>query len=100
MQKKTSLIDNGFSNRSYYSSKSLRLNFRIKNKIKQSDIILGFAGRYAKQKNIDALLHAFHIVSKKYNNIFLYMVGRDININNKELTTTVNNFKIANKVFL
>ena len=79
--------------------KSLRLNFRIKNKIKQSDIILGFAGRYAKQKNIDALLHAFHIVSKKYNNIFLYMVGRDININNKELTTTVNNFKIANKVF-
>ena len=46
-------------------------------------------------KNIDALLHAFHIVSKKYNNnIFLYMVGRNININNKELTTTVNNFKI------
>ena len=35
-----------------YSSNSLRINFRKKNKIKHSDIILGFAGRYAKQKNI------------------------------------------------
>ena len=98
-KKKSSLIDNGFSKRTYYSSKSLRINFRTKNKIKQSDIILGFAGRYAKQKNIDALLHAFHIVSKKYNNIFLYMAGRDININNRELINIIDNFKLTNKVF-
>ena len=96
---KSNIIDNGYSDKDYYPSRSLRLNFRKKNKIKHSDIILGFAGRYAKQKNIHALLHAFSIMSKKYKNVYLYMVGRDINFHNKELTNIVNNYKIINKVF-
>lgn len=96
---KTSLIDNGYSGTNYYSSNSLRINFRKKNKIKHSDIILGFAGRYAKQKNIESLLHAFSLTCKKYKNLYLYMVGKDINFYNKELNNIVCNFKIADKVF-
>ena len=38
-------------------------------------------------------------MSKKYKNVYLYMVGRDINFHNKELTNIVNNYKIIKKVF-
>ena len=96
---KTSLINNGYSDKNYYSSNSLRSNFRKKNKIKQTDIILGYAGRYAKQKNIESLLHAFSKISKNYENVYLYMVGKDINFKNKELVNTVFDYKIKNKVF-
>ncbi len=96
---KTVLINNGFSDKTYYSSKYLRSNFRKKNKIKRSDIILGFAGRYAKQKNITSLLLAFSKIMKNYKNVYLYMVGKDINHQNKELTNYVFNLKIKNRVF-
>ena len=96
---KTALIYNGYSDKTYYPSKALRSNFRKKNKINKSDIILGYAGRYAKQKNISSLLIAFSKIIKNYNNIYLYMAGKDINLQNKELTTYVNNLDIKNKVF-
>ena len=98
-ENKTVLINNGFSDKTYYLSKYLRSNFRKKNKIKRSDIILGFAGRYAKQKNITPLLLAFSKIMKNYKNVYLYMVGKDINHQNKELTNYVFNLKIKNRVF-
>ena len=96
---KTTLIDNGYSDESYFPSKYLHLNFRKKNKIKKNEIILGFAGRYAKQKNIKSLLLAFSKVIKNHNNLFLYMVGKDINYQNKELADLVLNYKIRSRVF-
>ena len=98
-ENKTVLINNGFSDKTYYLSKYLRSNFRKKNKIKRSDIILGFAGRYAKQKNITSLLLAFSKIMKNYKNVYLYMVGKDIIHQNKELTNYVFNLKIKNRVF-
>ena len=95
---KTVLIYNGFNDKIYYSSRYVRSNFRKKNKIKSSDIILGFAGRYAKQKNITSLLLAFSKIMKNYNNVYLYMVGKDINYQNKELTNYISNLKIKNRV--
>ena len=96
---KTRLIDNGYSEKSYYPTKSLRLNFRKKNKLKKNDIILGFAGRFAKQKNIPSLLLAFSKIAKNYNNIYLFMAGKDINSSNKELNKLAIDLKITNKVF-
>ena len=95
---KSSLVYNGYSDEIYYPSKKLRSNFRISNLIKKSDIIIGYAGRYAKQKNIFSMLYAFSKITKNYNNIYLYMVGRDISSKNKDLITDVNNLNIKNKV--
>ena len=75
---KSSLIENGFSFKTYYPSKKLRINFRKKVNINKDDIILGYAGRYARQKNIPSMLLAFSKIAKINNNIYLYMVGRDI----------------------
>ena len=61
VKNKSILIYNGCNEKNYYSSKYLRSSFRKKNKIKKTDIILGYAGRYAKQKNIQSLLYAFSI---------------------------------------
>jgi len=95
---KTRLIDNGYCEKNYYPSKPLRLNFRKKNKLKKTDIILGFAGRYAKQKNISSLLFAFSKIVKNYNNIYLFMAGKDINSSNQELNKIAFDLKIKNKV--
>ena len=96
---KTSLIENGYSEKTYYPSNSLRLNFRKKNNIKKRNIIFGFAGRYAKQKNIDSLLLAFSKISNDHENIYLYMAGKDINSQNKKLINIVSRLNIKNKVF-
>ena len=44
------------------------------------------------------MLYAFSKITKKYNNIYLYMVGRDISSKNKELITNVEKLNIKNKV--
>ncbi len=95
---KTTLIYNGYSDKTYYPSKYLNLNFRKKCKINKSDIILGFAGRYAKQKNIYSMLLAFSNIIKNFDNIYFYMVGKNINSLNKELYNFVLDLKIKNKV--
>jgi glycosyltransferase involved in cell wall biosynthesis len=96
---KTALINNGFSDKVYFSSKYLRSNFRKKNKIKKNDIILGFAGRYAKQKNINSLLLAFSKIIKNFDNVYLYMAGKDMGVQNKELVDSVTSLKLQNRVF-
>ncbi|MDC3042949.1 glycosyltransferase [Candidatus Pelagibacter sp.] len=95
---KTTLINNGYNDKTYYPSKYLNLNFRKKYKIDKSDIILGFAGRYAKQKNIYSMLLAFSNIIKNFDNIYFYMVGKNINSLNKELYNFVLDLKIKNKV--
>mgnify|MGYP003706679045 FL=1 len=96
---KTSLIYNGYSDKSFFPSKQLSLEFKKKNKINKSDIIFGYAGRYANQKNIPNLLLAFSKIINNYNNVYLYMVGKDINPQNKELTSYTDKLKIKKKVF-
>lgn len=96
---KSNLIENGFSDRDYFPSKKSRLNYRKKNNVNDHDIILGYAGRYARQKNIPSLLNAFSKIIKKYNSLYLHMVGRDINKNNMELENLVKRLGIKKKVF-
>jgi len=97
---KSILIYNGYSEKDYYPSKYLYTTFRKKNKIKKTDIVLGYAGRYAKQKNILSLLYAFSKIIKKHNNVYLYMAGKNINSQNKELVKHIKNLKIKNKIVL
>ena len=66
---KTRLIYNGFGDQEYFPSEKLRLNFRNKYNIKKSEIIIGYAGRYANKKNIFSLLKAFSKIIKKEKNL-------------------------------
>ncbi len=99
-KKKTALIYNGYDNKNYSSSKRIRENFRKKHKIQLNQVVLGYAGRYAKQKNIPSLLSAFSKVNKKYKNIYLFMAGKNINQHNKELSKIIKNLDIEKKVIL
>ena len=99
-KQKTKLILNGYSNKTFFPSDKLRIKFRKKYKIKKSDIVVGYAGRYAKQKNIFSLLEAFSRLIKYEKNTYLYMVGKDISANNKELMKYTQKLKLKNKVFL
>ena len=96
---KSVLIDNGYSFKNYYYSLFLRKKFRKKYKINKKHFLIGFAGRYSKQKNIPSLIMAFSNIVKKYDDVYLYMVGKNINYNNKELVEFVLNLKITDRVF-
>jgi glycosyltransferase involved in cell wall biosynthesis len=96
---KTILINNGYSKKLFFNSNILRIKFRKKYKIQKTDIVLGYAGRYAKQKNIESLLTAFSLIKKKYQNIYLFLVGKNMNKKNQKLTNIVNEQKITDKIF-
>ncbi|MDC0402631.1 glycosyltransferase [Candidatus Pelagibacter sp.] len=96
---KSVLIDNGYSFKNYYYSLFLRNKFRKKYKINKKHFLIGFAGRYSKQKNIPSLIKAFSNIIKKYDDVYLYMVGKNINYSNKELAELVLNLKITDRVF-
>ncbi len=97
-KKRSILINNGYNENTFYPSDKFRKKFRRINKINKNSIILGFAGRFAKQKNIESMLHAFSKLIKNHKNIYLYMVGRDINYKNEELVQLVSKYQINNKV--
>ena len=99
-KRKTILIDNGFSEKSFFSSKIKRFQFRKKKNFKKNDIIFGFVGRYTLEKNINSMLLGFSKIIKNNSNIYLCMVGKNINACNKELMSYINNYKIKDKVYL
>lgn len=97
-KKKSVLIENGYSFNDYYNSSFLRKKFREKYKIKNFIFLIGFVGRYSRQKNIPSLLLAFSNIIKKFDNVYLYMVGKDINYSNQELVEITSNLKISDRV--
>lgn len=97
---KTSLIENGFDDKAYYPSKFERIKFRNKYKINSSDIVIGFAGRYTIEKNINSLIHAFAENTENYENLYLYMAGKDINHLNKKLSNCIKNLKLNKRIIL
>ena len=99
-KRKTVLIDNGFSEKSFFSSKIKRFQFRKEKNFKKNDIIFGFVGRYTLEKNINSMLLGFSKIIKNNSNIYLCMAGKNINACNKELMSYINNYKIKDKVYL
>ena len=97
-RKKSSLIYNGYSYKTYFKSKKHKMRFKKKYKIRNKDLVIGFAGRYAKQKNIQSMLVAFSKIIKRYN-IYLCMVGKNIDLNNEELTKSMLKLNIQKNVF-
>ena len=98
-KKKTELIYNGFDQETYYPKRNIHLNFRKINKIKRKIFVLGYAGRYAKQKNIHSIIMSFSKLAKINKNVCLFMVGKNISIENKDLIKFVKELKISHKVF-
>ena len=97
---KTKLIYNGYSKNIFFNSNNQRSTFRKKYNLKNTDIVIGYAGRYARQKNIVSMIKAFSNIYKNYNNIYFMMAGKDINNQNKDLNNLILNNKISNRIFL
>lgn len=98
-KEKSTLIHNGYSDQTYYKSSKLRKHFRLNNKINNKDILVGFAGRYAKQKNIQSMLIAFSKIIKKHH-IYLCMAGKNLDFDNKELLNSISNLNLEKNVIL
>jgi len=89
-KKKSVIISNGYDN-SFYPSKKLRISFRKKYKIAKHSFVIGFAARYHKEKNFNNLIKAFHLLSEKNSNFFLFLKGKDVCTNNNLLNRHIKN---------
>ena len=61
---------------------------------------MGYAGRYAKQKNIPTLLFSFSKITKIHDDIYLFMAGNGINKKNKRLNKLIYDYKLEDRVIL
>jgi glycosyltransferase involved in cell wall biosynthesis len=87
-EKKDFFIPNGFDTKAWKPDKKIRLSLRKSFGISKASTIIGYVGRGDDQKDIPTLFKAFEIVSKKYQNIILVTIGRNLKkypTNNKNI---------------
>lgn len=58
---------------------------KITSRKERSEIVIGFAGSFDKNKNVEMLLESFIMLKKKYNGIFLKIIGFNIKKNVEKL---------------
>jgi len=81
-------IPNGFDTKLWKPTKKTRINLRNKYKISNTIKVIGYVGRGDDQKDIPTLFGAFDKICKKYSNVVLVTVGRNLNkypTNNKKI---------------
>ena len=71
-------IPNGFDIKVWKPNKKVGLNLRNKLGISNTAKVVGYVGRGDDQKDIPTLFKAFDIVCKKYSNVILLTVGRNL----------------------
>lgn len=82
----TKVIHNGFKEKIFKQKKSYkRINF-------------GFIGRYSPQKNFEFLFKIISLLKKKKLDFKFYLVGTNVNKNNKKLIELINFFNIFDKI--
>ena len=80
------VIHNGFKEKVFRQKKSYKkINF-------------GFIGRYSPQKNFKFLFKIISLLKKKKLDFKFYLVGANVNKNNKKLTKLINIFNIIDKI--
>ena len=68
------IIKNGIELEKYQYNESVRMQIRSKYSL-ESNFIVGHVGRFSIQKNHDKLLDIFEIISKRYDNAKLVLIG-------------------------
>ena len=71
-------VPNGFDTNKWKPSKNVRDKIRSILKITNSTKVIGYVGRGDQQKDLPNLFKAFELIKKKYSNVILVCVGRNL----------------------
>lgn len=69
------VIPNGINYKKYCPNSSLRIQFRTKYSLDDSDIAIGIVSRYEYVKGMDIFCSAASLLLNKYNNVYFFSVG-------------------------
>ena len=81
-------VPNGFDTEKWKPNNNLKLTLKKSFGISKTSKIIGYVGRGDDQKDLPTLFKAFDIICKKYKNIFLVAIGRNLkkySTNNKNV---------------
>lgn len=70
-------VPNGFDTKFWKKNEMVKVSLKNELRLKDSDFIIGFVGRYHRMKNISLLFDAFEILTPHYPNIKLMIVGHN-----------------------
>ena len=97
---KMTVIPNGFDIKQYQPDEVARIETRKELDIDQETLIVGIVGRYDRQKDFPNFINAAKIISKKRKKLNFVMVGRDVDVKNKELVQLIREAGIEEDVRL
>ena len=94
------VINNGFELNQYKYKKKDKLNFHKKYNIQSDSFIISMFARYHPIKNHKIFLESISKIKNNQINFHIFLAGRDINYQNKELMNLINKYKLTNKISL
>lgn len=92
------VIPNGFDIELFKPDQELRLTFRKELGISENSILIGMAGRFDPEKDIQCFIDAASILSEKYPDVRFILCGRRMDWDNPDLLEWIENKKLK-KVF-
>lgn len=99
-QEKWVVIPNGFDPVAFSPSAKSRKHMREELGLSEKDLVIGLIGRFHPMKDHRNFIHAAYIMRKRRPNVYFIMVGKDVNSENKELTTLVREFELDDKIIM
>jgi glycosyltransferase involved in cell wall biosynthesis len=94
------ILPNGFETGKFLPDAETRRQTRESLKISDCKFVFGNVGRFDKQKNHRDLLSAFALIIKDHPNCILVCCGKDVSLENKEISEQVEELNISSNVIL
>ena len=95
-----SVLPNGFETSKFFPDDEIRKQTRESLKITNCKFVFGNVGRFDKQKNHRDLLSAFALILKDNPNSVLLCCGKDVTLENKEISEQIEKLNISSNVIL
>jgi len=101
--KRWQIIPNGFDLEVFHPDQQARIKLRNELGLGSDTIMIGLIARFDPMKNHMNFLHAANLVLNRYSkkeDIHFILAGRNIDINNSELTKAISDLELTNEVHL
>lgn len=99
--KNSFVIENGYDEKKFFYNKNLNLKNRNKYSINKGAFILGIVARFHPIKNHSFFFKIAFLLKKILKkNLKIFIIGKDINQNNKILNEMINKYNLQKDVFL
>lgn len=94
------IIPNGFNTETFSPSENARAIIRKELGLSSTSILIGFIARYHPMKDHNNFIQAAAFLSRNYPDVHFLLAGKNVDMNNPELTKRVDDVKLNNNIHL